>query len=156
MAIEAKAAGRAKGGWISLGWSPKGKMSPADAVIGNMVGGLVMPYVIKGYKMSKLQPTSAFKIGDNAATVTTATNDTIITFSRYKNSGVYARFPMVGLTKLIWAFSNSGSPSLAFHGDSYGTAKVDFSCRYAPSSKAEEDYEDEDDDNNDDNQTRRK
>ncbi|CAI5509597.1 unnamed protein product, partial [Closterium sp. Naga37s-1] len=117
MAIEAKAAGRAKDGWIALGWSPKGKMSPADAVIGNLAGGLVMPYVIKGYSMSKIQP-AAFSIGSNAATVTTATNDTIITFSRTKNSGVVMRFPMAGLSKLVWAFSRAGFPSLSFHGNS--------------------------------------
>ncbi|GJP48742.1 hypothetical protein CLOM_g8017 [Closterium sp. NIES-68] len=73
----------------------------------------------------------------------TAANATIIKFSRVKGTGVAAKFAMSGVTKLIWAFSCTGNTRLGFHDSNFGTAKVDFSCRTAPSSQPSPDYEED-------------
>ncbi|CAI5979124.1 unnamed protein product [Closterium sp. NIES-65] len=110
MAIEAKAAGRAKDGWIALGWSPKGKMSPADAVIGNLAGGLNTGVVMLALPRSSTP--------SPAHSSPTPPQPSPNSFSRTKNTGVVMRFPMAGLSKLVWAFSRPGLPSLSFHGNS--------------------------------------
>ncbi|CAI5507796.1 unnamed protein product [Closterium sp. Naga37s-1] len=142
IAIEAKAAGKAKAGWISVGWPTKAAMVPADAVIGNLPGGRVATYALKGYRSSKLVPTTAIKI-ENASTTKTADSSTIIRFSRIKGTGVAAKFASTAVSKLIWAFSSTGSSRLNFHDNNFGTAKVDFSCRVAPSSDPSPDIEEE-------------
>ncbi|CAI5980102.1 unnamed protein product [Closterium sp. NIES-64] len=144
MAIEAKAPGKARTGWISVGWSSKGAMVPADAVVGNLPGGRVVPYAIKGYRTSKLLPTTAFSVY-NASTTMSADTSTIIRFSRVKGTGVSAKFNPTGVSKLIWAFSCTGNKRLSFHDNNFGTAKVDFSCRTAPSSQPSLDYQEEED-----------
>ncbi|CAI7780960.1 unnamed protein product [Closterium sp. NIES-54] len=112
MAVELKSSSGASNGWFALGWG--GSMAPADAVIGNRAGGVVSPYRITGYTMSSLQGAS-FSIGSSAGTVMSATGSTVIQFSRTANTGA-SGMKMSGVSRLIWAHSNSNSKTLAFHG----------------------------------------
>ncbi|GJP29841.1 hypothetical protein CLOM_g19934 [Closterium sp. NIES-68] len=132
MAVELKTSSGASNGWFALGWANGGSMAPSDAVIGNRAGGLVSPYRITGYTMSSLQGAS-FSIGSSAGTVTSATGSTVIQFSRTTGTGSIP-IKMSGVSRLIWAHSNSNSKTLAFHGGADGSMSVDFSCATAPSS----------------------
>ncbi|CAI5503619.1 unnamed protein product [Closterium sp. Naga37s-1] len=112
MAVELKSSSGASNGWFALGWG--GRMAPSDAVIGNRAGGITSAYHITGYSMSSLQGGS-FSIGSGAGTVKSATGSTVIQFSRTANTGSQG-MKMSGVSRLIWAHSNSNSKSLAFHG----------------------------------------
>ncbi|GJP35051.1 hypothetical protein CLOM_g19514 [Closterium sp. NIES-68] len=119
MAVELKTSSGASNGWFALGWANGGSMAPSDAVIGNRAGGLVSPYRITGYTMSSLQGAS-FSIGSSAGTVTSATGSTVIQFSRTTGTGSIP-IKMSGVSRLIWAHSNSNSKTLAFHGGADGS-----------------------------------
>ncbi|CAI5994841.1 unnamed protein product [Closterium sp. NIES-65] len=106
-ALEAKPASGAESGWFSVGWTAnRGRMYPADCVIGNLPGSSVRAYRISGYSR----------------------------FSRFRGDGGTVPVSFSGSSSLIWAFSESGSTELAFHGDNAGSMNVDFSCASAPSS----------------------
>ncbi|GJP80199.1 hypothetical protein CLOP_g10428, partial [Closterium sp. NIES-67] len=65
--------------------------------------------------MSDVQPTSSFSIG-NAVQTTSASGSTIIEFSRVSSDGSIP-VNVGGSNTLIWAYSESGSKSLDFHGE---------------------------------------
>ncbi|CAI5968564.1 unnamed protein product [Closterium sp. NIES-65] len=150
MAVELKSSSGASNGWFALGWANSGDMAPSDAVIGNRAGGVVSPYRITGYTMSSLQGAS-FSIGSSAGTVTSATGSTVIQFSRTANTGSQG-MKMSGVSRLIWAHSNSNSKTLAFHGGADGRMSVDFSCATAPSTGGGGGGDDDDDDDDDDHE----
>ncbi|CAI7826525.1 unnamed protein product [Closterium sp. NIES-54] len=158
MAIEAKAAGNANAGWISVGWPAKAAMVPADAVIGNLPGGRVATYALKGYRSTKLLlPASTAAAAAAAGCAVTDGKAHVCscllgTCTHYPVSppslagfrtGVAAKFASAAVSRLIWAFSSSGSTRLNFHESNFGTAKVDFSCRVAPSNDPSPDLDDE-------------
>ncbi|GJP71209.1 hypothetical protein CLOP_g2055 [Closterium sp. NIES-67] len=115
LALEAAAGSSAAAGWFSVAWSSDGRMAPADTVFGNLPGGAVAAYYMSGYGMSDVQPTSSFSIG-NAVQTTSASGSTIIEFSRVSSDGSIP-VNVGGSNTLIWAYSESGSKSLDFHGE---------------------------------------
>ncbi|CAI5470822.1 unnamed protein product, partial [Closterium sp. Yama58-4] len=59
----------------------------------------------------------------------------------HQGHGGVAKFAPAAVSKLIWAFSSTGSTRLNFHDNNFGTAKVDFSCCNAPSSEPSPDID---------------
>ncbi|CAI5490549.1 unnamed protein product [Closterium sp. Naga37s-1] len=134
IALEAKPASGAESGWFSVGWTAnRGRMYPADCVIGNLPGSSVGAYRISGYSRSDVAPSDRFKIGRPVLSGG-SNGGTIIRFSRFRGDGGVVPVSFSGSSNLIWAFSESGSTELAFHGDNAGSMNVDFSCASAPSS----------------------
>ncbi|CAI5980098.1 unnamed protein product [Closterium sp. NIES-64] len=107
------ATGGAATGWFGIGFARDLKMYPADAVIGNQAGSPVPvdTYNISSYSAVRL--TSAFTIGSKtfAASGTTAT----MTFTRTTGDGGVAPVQVAGSNKIIWAYSSSGSTTIAKH-----------------------------------------
>ncbi|GJP68706.1 hypothetical protein CLOP_g25369, partial [Closterium sp. NIES-67] len=122
LALEAAAGSTAAAGWFSLAWSADGRMAPADTVFGNLPGGAVAAYYMSGYGMSDVQPTSSFSIGNTVQT-TSASGSTIIKFSRVTGDGSIP-VNVGGSNTLIWAYSESGSQSLDFHGENDYTYSI--------------------------------
>ncbi|CAI5514186.1 unnamed protein product [Closterium sp. Naga37s-1] len=117
LALEAKPASGAESGWFSVGWTAnRGRMYPADCVIGNLPGSSVGAYRISGYSQSDVAPSDRFKIGRPVLSGG-SNGGTIIRFSRFRGDGGTVPVSFTGSSNLIWAFSESGSTDLAFHGD---------------------------------------
>ncbi|CAI5524039.1 unnamed protein product [Closterium sp. Naga37s-1] len=72
MALQATSAG-ASGGWFAVGWSPGGKMYPADSVIAHKAGADIGAYTITGYDSSNVVATTAFSLGSPAYSAGLAT-----------------------------------------------------------------------------------
>ncbi|CAI5534643.1 unnamed protein product [Closterium sp. Naga37s-1] len=142
LAMEAKPGSGANNGWLSLAWSNNGKMAPADAIIGNRMGGTLGSYLITGYTMQSLKP-AAIPLGWNPTVFKRGTGSTVMMFRRGASGGTIPVNP-TGLNNLIWAHSPSNSKTLAFHGDSVGRATIDFSCKVAPVSSGAGDDDDDD------------
>ncbi|CAI5968579.1 unnamed protein product [Closterium sp. NIES-65] len=126
MALEAKAGSGAESGWISAGWSADGRMYPADCVIGNLPGGSMGAYYMSGYGDSDVAPTSSFALG--SAEMLTSNGGTVMKFSRASGDGGAIPVDVAGVNTVIWAYSQSGSTALGFHGRNDGATSVDFSC----------------------------
>ncbi|CAI5503629.1 unnamed protein product [Closterium sp. Naga37s-1] len=126
MALEAKAGSGAESGWISAGWSADGRMYPADCVIGNMPGGSMGAYYMSGYGDADVAPTSSFAL--SSAEMLTSNGGTIMKFSRVSGDGGAVPVNVAGVNTVIWAYSQSGSTALGFHGRNDGATSVDFSC----------------------------
>ncbi|GJP73311.1 hypothetical protein CLOP_g4043 [Closterium sp. NIES-67] len=141
VAMEAKPGSGANNGWLSLAWTNNGKMAPADAVIGNRMGGTLGSYLITGYTMQSLKP-ATFSLGNYATVFKRNTGSTVMMFRRGAGGGTVPVRP-TGLNKLIWAHSPSNSKTLAFHGGSYGHATIDFSCKVAPVAGGGDDDDDD-------------
>ncbi|CAI5465351.1 unnamed protein product [Closterium sp. Yama58-4] len=137
IAMEAKPGSGANNGWLSLAWTRNGRMAPADAVIGNRMGGTLGSYLITGYTMQSLKP-AGFSLGLYPTVFKRATGSTVMMFRRGASGGTIPVKPS-GLNNLIWAHSPSNSKTLAFHGSSVGRATIDFSCKVAPVSSVPED-----------------
>ncbi|CAI5494466.1 unnamed protein product [Closterium sp. Naga37s-1] len=114
MALEAKAGSGAESGWISAGWSADGRMYPADCVIGNLPGGSMGAYYMSGYGDSDVAPTSSFALG--SAEMLTSNGGTVMKFSRASGDGGAIPVDVAGVNTVIWAYSQSGSTALGFHG----------------------------------------
>lgn len=55
-------------GWISVGWSPDGKMVNSDAMVGNLAGVTkVKAYYLATHKITR--PTTTFSIGTKPAVI---------------------------------------------------------------------------------------
>ena len=67
-ALQALPSSGATSGWVSVGWSPDGRMDSSDAVVGNLGGSKP----VKAYYMvdkRTVSTTSAFSIGANPRVV---------------------------------------------------------------------------------------
>ncbi|GJP40702.1 hypothetical protein CLOM_g357 [Closterium sp. NIES-68] len=149
LALEAKPASGAESGWFSVGWSANsGRMYPADCVVGNLPGSSLSAYHISGYSLSDVAPTDGFSIGSPVLSAE-INGGMIMRFSRSEGGGGAVPVSFRGSSSLIWAFSESGSTTLAFHGRNQGSMNVDFTCQTAPVGVASSD-DDEDDDGGDD------
>ncbi|GJP29828.1 hypothetical protein CLOM_g19924 [Closterium sp. NIES-68] len=126
MALEAKSGSGAESGWISAGWSADGRMYPADCVVGNLPGGEIGAYYMSGYGDADVVPTSSFSLG--SAAMLTSNGGTIMQFSRSSGDGGAIAVNVAGANTIIWAYSESGSTALGFHGRNDGATSVDFSC----------------------------
>ncbi|CAI5486289.1 unnamed protein product, partial [Closterium sp. Naga37s-1] len=74
-------------------------------------------------------------------------------FARSEGDGGAVPVSFTGTNSLIWAFSESGSTDLAFHGNNAGSMNVDFTCQTAPAagtSSSDDDDNDDDDNGGDD------
>ncbi|CAI5465583.1 unnamed protein product [Closterium sp. Yama58-4] len=129
-ALEAKAASKASKGWLSLGFSKDGKMTGADAVIGNLAGAKpINAYFMKSIALGDVKPTTKF-------TVTNAKMDvnpqrTIVKFTRSGSAGtVPVKYGAKNL--LLWAFSADGKKALGplNHSPSNrGVVSVNLGCK---------------------------
>ena len=59
----------ATSGWASIGWSPSGGMKGSDVVIANVISSssntqAPVPYHLSGYKLTDVQPSSNFSLGN--------------------------------------------------------------------------------------------
>eukprot|EP00475_Leptophrys_vorax_P046412 TRINITY_DN9954_c0_g1_i1.p1 TRINITY_DN9954_c0_g1~~TRINITY_DN9954_c0_g1_i1.p1 ORF type:complete len:501 (+),score=-2.22 TRINITY_DN9954_c0_g1_i1:1309-2811(+) len=126
--LEAKAGSPAARGWLGLGFSEGGAMTPSDAVIGT--GGSVNAYRISGYSSAAVAQTNAFK--PQRASRTEALMRTLMVFSRSFGDGGSVPVKPNGVNNLIWAYSPSGSDAIAYHAGSCGSTQVDFSCSTSP------------------------
>ncbi|CAI7865375.1 unnamed protein product, partial [Closterium sp. NIES-54] len=48
IAVEARLSSQIDNGWMGVGWSLNGAMSPSDAVIGNLEGGAIRAFSLGG------------------------------------------------------------------------------------------------------------
>ncbi|CAI5509598.1 unnamed protein product [Closterium sp. Naga37s-1] len=102
LAVEATRASGAGTGWFAVAWaSSPGAMAPADAVMCN----LATTPAIKAYRITGFTR-----------------------FTRSTGDGSAVAVDVAGVNSLIWAFSASGSKTVAYHNGHYGSADVDFSC----------------------------
>ncbi|CAI7791305.1 unnamed protein product [Closterium sp. NIES-53] len=124
-ALEAK--GTVANGWVSMAVGASSRMSPSDAVIGNLAGGTVGAYAITSTSASGVNPGS-FSIG-TSATTTSPSGSTLVTFTRTQGSG---RINVNGVNNILWAYSGSQSQALTTHGGNKGSLLVDLSCRTKP------------------------
>ncbi|CAI7906921.1 unnamed protein product, partial [Closterium sp. NIES-53] len=151
VALEAKPASGAEAGWFSVGWTAnRGRMYPADCVVGNLPGSSVGAYYIGGYSLSDVAPSDGFSMGTPELTAG-SNGGTILKFSRSEGDGGAVPVSFNGSNSLIWAFSESGSTELAFHGNNAGSMDVDFTCQTAPAAGTSSPDDDNDDENDDDN-----
>ncbi|CAI5480982.1 unnamed protein product [Closterium sp. Yama58-4] len=151
IAMEAKPGSGANNGWLALAWTSNGRMAPADAIIGNRMGGTLGTYLITGYTMQSLKP-AAIPLGAYPTVFKRGTGSTVMMFRRGATGGTIPVKPS-GLNNLIWAHSPSNSKTLAYHSGSVnrvwsycvpkptcvpllflcsGRATIDFSCKVAP------------------------
>ncbi|CAI7807165.1 unnamed protein product [Closterium sp. NIES-54] len=77
IAFEAKRGSGAALGWVSVGFSKDGKMSPADAIIGNQPDTPIAAYSMTGYDAGSITVNKNLWIGDDASLVT-KTNGSLI------------------------------------------------------------------------------
>ncbi|CAI7804745.1 unnamed protein product [Closterium sp. NIES-54] len=77
LAMEAKPGSGANNGWLSLAWSSSGRMAPADAIIGNRMGGTLGSYLITGYTMQSLKP-AAIPLGAYPTVFKRGTGSTVM------------------------------------------------------------------------------
>ncbi|GJP70991.1 hypothetical protein CLOP_g1883 [Closterium sp. NIES-67] len=126
-AIIAQASSGAKNGWISIAWTKSaGKMYPADAVVGNLPAPTaVKAYAMTGYSSSAVVPTSAFAV--TATTVARKSRSTVIRFTRSGSSGL-SPINYAGSNNIVWAYSSSGSQTLAYHGGNWGSGTINLAC----------------------------
>ncbi|CAI5991767.1 unnamed protein product [Closterium sp. NIES-65] len=124
MALQATSAG-ASGGWFAVGWSPGGKMYPADSVIAHKAGADIGAYTITGYDSSNVVATTAFSLGSPAYSAGLAT------FSRTVGTGSKVTF-VNGPMKTIWGYSDGATTSFDGHGGNRGSTTIDFSCNGTP------------------------
>ncbi|CAI5959104.1 unnamed protein product [Closterium sp. NIES-64] len=124
MALQATSAG-ASGGWFAVGWSPGGKMYPADSVIAHKAGADIGAYTITGYDSSNVVATTAFSLGSPAYSAGLAT------FSRTVGTGSKVTF-VNGPMKTIWGYSDGATTSFDGHGGNRGSTTIDFSCDGTP------------------------
>ncbi|CAI5524046.1 unnamed protein product [Closterium sp. Naga37s-1] len=128
IAFEAKRGSGAALGWVSVGFSKDGKMSPADAIIGNLPDSPIAAYSMTGYDAGSITVNKNLWIGDDASLVSKTNGSLIMKFSRSITDGV-APISTTAPVTVIWAFSADNTKPLAFHGDKRrGSFLVDFSC----------------------------
>ncbi|CAI5997498.1 unnamed protein product [Closterium sp. NIES-65] len=77
IAFEAKRGSGAALGWVSVGFSKDGKMSPADAIIGNLPDSPIAAYSMTGYDAGSITVNKNLWIGDDASLVS-KTNGSLI------------------------------------------------------------------------------
>ncbi|CAI7872669.1 unnamed protein product [Closterium sp. NIES-53] len=128
IAFEAKRGSGAALGWVSVGFSKDGKMSPADAIIGNQPDTPIAAYSMTGYDAGSITVNKNLWIGDDASLVTKTNGSLIMKFQRTITDGV-APISTTDPVTVIWAFSADNTKPLAFHGEKRcGSFQVDFSC----------------------------
>ncbi|GJP35053.1 hypothetical protein CLOM_g19516 [Closterium sp. NIES-68] len=127
IALEARHGSGAAAGWVSVGFSKDGKMSPADAIVGNLPDSPVAAYSMSGYDAASITVNKNLWIGD-ASLVSKTNGSLIMMFHRSITDGV-APISTTAPTTVIWAFSLDNTQPLAYHGDKRrGSFQVDFSC----------------------------
>ncbi|CAI5503625.1 unnamed protein product [Closterium sp. Naga37s-1] len=127
--IEARSNTIIKDAWMAVGWSSKkGKMKGSDAVIGNLPG--VGAFYMNGYRLKNIQQTTSFSLGTTSVS-TTSEGGTSIAFSRTVGTG-NVPLKLNTTSYLIWAFSQTVSKTLYFHGMNQGGYAVDFACYQVP------------------------
>ncbi|CAI5471956.1 unnamed protein product [Closterium sp. Yama58-4] len=128
IAFEAKRGSGAALGWVSVGFSKDGKMSPADAIIGNQPDTPIAAYSTTGYDAGSITVNKNLWIGDDASLVTKTNGSLIMKFQRTITDGV-APISTTSPVTVIWAFSADNTKPLSYHGEKRrGSFQVDFSC----------------------------
>ncbi|CAI7782064.1 unnamed protein product, partial [Closterium sp. NIES-54] len=119
LAVEATRASGAGTGWFAVGWaSSPGAMAPSDAVMCNLATTpAIKAYRITGYAASNVVATSAFTPG--SVSLTAGTTITTAKFTRSTGDGSAVAVDVAGVNSLIWAFSASGSKTVAYHNAHY-------------------------------------
>ncbi|CAI7780954.1 unnamed protein product [Closterium sp. NIES-53] len=131
IAFEAKHRSGAARGWVSVGFSKDGKMSPADAIIGNLPDSPIAAYSVTGYDAASITVNKDLWIGDDASLLIKTNGSLIVKFQRNTTDGV-APISTTAPVTVIWAFSADNTQPLAFHGDKRrGSFQVNFSCNGA-------------------------
>ncbi|GJP41642.1 hypothetical protein CLOM_g1286 [Closterium sp. NIES-68] len=120
-------------GWVALGWSKDGKMAGSDAAIGNLPPGIVTDdsengnvatigsFYIGGKSKAEIVPNP--RLGLALTAVTSRDGKTIVEFEREMASGRVPLF-LSSPAHIIWAYSDSNSQELKFHGANRGSADV--------------------------------
>ncbi|CAI5959097.1 unnamed protein product [Closterium sp. NIES-64] len=131
IAVEARLSSQIDNGWMGVGWSLNGAMSPSDAVIGNLEGGAIRSFSLGGYTADSVNATSHINLGDKGST-STASGSTVFWFSRSPGDGGLVPIQLSGPNFLIWAYSRDMFQTLGYHSTHRGVSQVDFSCNTAP------------------------
>ncbi|GJP31844.1 hypothetical protein CLOM_g15279 [Closterium sp. NIES-68] len=131
IAVEARLSSQVDNGWMGVGWSPNGAMSPSDAVIGNLEGGAIRAFSLGGYTADSVNATDHIRLGDKGST-STASGSTVFWFSRSQGDGGLVPIQQSGPNFIIWAYSRDMFQTLGYHSTHRGVARVDFSCNTAP------------------------
>eukprot|EP00897_Mesotaenium_endlicherianum_P002715 jgi/Mesen1/2471/ME000158S01667 len=104
-------------GWVSLGWSPDGKMAPSDCVIGYSTDApYVKEYQLEGYAVSDAKEQQQALMRDASITVDAASGKTILRYEKDYGAGAMA-MQASGLNTMIWAFAEGDGDALAYHGN---------------------------------------
>lgn len=125
-ALEAKVGSGARLGWVAVGFSKDGAMTPADAIIANQPDTVVGAYNVNGYDAGSIVPAPGISLGD--ASLIMATNSSLIVKFQRKTTDGQVPISTSGKTNVIWAYSASATQALAFHEKKRGSLVVDFSC----------------------------
>ncbi|CAI5967958.1 unnamed protein product [Closterium sp. NIES-64] len=125
--LEARSNTIIKDAWMAVGFSKKGKMKGSDAVIGNLPG--VGAFYMSGYRLKNIQQTS-LSLGTTSVS-TTSEGGTSIAFSRTVGTG-NVPLKLNTTSYLIWAFAQTVTKKLYFHGMNQGGYAVDWACYQAP------------------------
>ncbi|CAI5471955.1 unnamed protein product [Closterium sp. Yama58-4] len=131
IAVEARLSSKIDNGWMGVGWSLTGAMSPSDAVIGNLEGGAIRSFSLGGYTADSVNATNHIDLGDKGST-STASGSTVFWFSRSPGDGGSVPIQLSGPNFLIWAYSGDMFQTLGYHSNHRGVSQVDFSCNTAP------------------------
>ncbi|CAI5494478.1 unnamed protein product [Closterium sp. Naga37s-1] len=131
IAVEARLSSQIDNGWMGVGWSLNGAMSPSDAVIGNLEGGAIRAFSLGGYTADSVNATNHISLGDKGST-STASGSTVFWFSRSPGDGGSVPIQLSGPNFLIWAYSRDMFQTLGYHSTHRGVSQVDFSCNTAP------------------------
>ncbi|CAI7807074.1 unnamed protein product [Closterium sp. NIES-54] len=126
IAFEAKHRSGAARGWVSVGFSKDGKMSPADAIIGNLPDSPIAAYSVTGYDAASITVNKDLWIGDDASLLIKTNGSLIVKFQRNTTDGV-APISTTAPVTVIWAFSADNTQPLAFHGDKRRYVRSPFS-----------------------------
>ncbi|GJP55278.1 hypothetical protein CLOM_g14258 [Closterium sp. NIES-68] len=127
VAIHAKATTTAARGWIAVGWSATGLMSPAEAIAGNLPHGGLQGYKLNTY--TSVVPTNS--IAFKGRTVSTTAAGTVISFIRRPGDGGKVPVTLRQPNRLVWAYSNDGTKAVGYHGSNVGALTVIFACNGA-------------------------
>ncbi|CAI5991765.1 unnamed protein product [Closterium sp. NIES-65] len=125
--LEARSNTIIKDAWMAVGFSKKGKMKGSDAVIGNLPG--VGAFYMSGYRLKDIQQTS-LPLGTTSVS-TTSEGGTSIAFSRTVGTG-NVPLKLNTTSYLIWAFAQTVTKKLYFHGMNQGGYALDWACYQAP------------------------
>eukprot|EP00475_Leptophrys_vorax_P012703 TRINITY_DN1908_c0_g1_i2.p1 TRINITY_DN1908_c0_g1~~TRINITY_DN1908_c0_g1_i2.p1 ORF type:complete len:198 (-),score=18.70 TRINITY_DN1908_c0_g1_i2:634-1227(-) len=118
-----------KKGWLAVGFSKAGKMTGADAIIGNLaVRPAVGAYYMGGIVKSAVKKTTKFVLTKTSVAVG-ASGATIVKFTRSGKGGTVP-VKYAGVNYLIWAHAPANTKVLDNHGPpNRGAWAANFACK---------------------------